>query len=59
MGPAARDSGNCPNLKAAPTTTDPSIAVVEGEAVMDEVVLTLKREAEVSAEILKKRQFTA
>lgn len=59
MGPAARDSGNCPNLKTPPTPIDPSITVAEGEAVMDEVVETLKREAEVSAGILKKRQFSA
>lgn len=59
MGSAARDSGNCPNLKAAPTATDPSIAVVEGEAVTDEVVESLKREAEVSAGLLTKRRFSA
>ncbi|KAL2277476.1 hypothetical protein FJTKL_15393 [Diaporthe vaccinii] len=59
MGPAARDSGNCPNLKTAPPVTDPSITIVEGEAVTDEVVESLKREAEVSAERLTKRRFSA
>lgn len=59
MGPAARDSGNCPNLKTAPPVTDPSITIVEGEAVTDEVVESLKREAEVSAGLLTKRWFSA
>lgn len=59
MGPAARDSGNCPDLKTAPAVTDSSITIVEGEAVTDEVIESLKREAEVSAELLTKRRFSA
>ncbi|KAG8162180.1 hypothetical protein KVR01_007945 [Diaporthe batatas] len=59
MGPAAADSGYCPSRKTPPAPTDPSISVAEGEPVMDEIVKTMKREAEVSAGILKKRQFSA
>ncbi len=59
MGPAARDSGNCPNLRVPQMT--PELPLIDDTitAEMQAAIDALKREAEIAAGIVSARKFKA